>query len=163
MEAHFGRDTETLERIGTDLSHLFCSPCVAKAPQGIFYEMGQRDNEVGQRGGTGKPTGGRRRRRGETHRGGTGNIEVGQASQLPRWDTSRWDIEVGHRGGTGKPTGGRRRRSWTGKPRSQFCRRDVPSSIGSLRVVSIGRRAGPRLLNRHGLVQLDFVHAGHRW
>jgi hypothetical protein len=36
VEAHFGRDTETLERTGTDLSHLFCSPCVAKAPQGLF-------------------------------------------------------------------------------------------------------------------------------
>ena len=48
MEAHFGRDTETLERTGTDLSHLFCSPCVAKAPQGLF--LTRWDNEVGQAG-----------------------------------------------------------------------------------------------------------------
>ena len=79
MEAHFGRDTETLERTGTDLSHLFCSPCVAKAPQGLFLTRCDNattrwDKEV-ERGGTGKPTA----------------DEVGQASQLPRWDTSRWD------------------------------------------------------------------------
>ena len=55
---------------------------------------------------------------------------------------------------------------WTGKPRSQFCRGAVPVlnwCPSSGLDWTIGRRPGPRLLNRHGLVQLDFVHAGHRW
>ena len=55
---------------------------------------------------------------------------------------------------------------WTGKPRSQFCRGDVPVlnwCPSSGLDWTIGRRPGLRLLNRHGLVQLDFVHAGHRW
>ena len=82
MEAHFGRDTETLERTGTDLSHLFCSPCVAKAPQGLFLTRCDNattrwDKEV-ERGGTGKPT------------AEVGHIEVGQASQ-----PEGADVEVG--------------------------------------------------------------------
>ena len=81
MEAHFGRDTETLERTGTDLSHLFCSPCVAKAPQGLF--LTRCDNATTR-----------------------WDKEVGQASQLPtRWDrqancrggTSRWDRQANRR------------------------------------------------------------------
>ena len=96
MEAHFGRDTETLERTGTDLSHLFCSPCVAKAPQGLFLTRCDNattrwDKEVGQRGGK------RWDRQANCRRGGTGkptaevgHIEVGQASQ-----PEGADVEVG--------------------------------------------------------------------
>ena len=110
MEAHFGRDTETLERTGTDLSHLFCSPCVAKAPQGLFLTRCDNattrwDKEV-ERGGTGKPTA----------------DEVGQASQLPRWDTSRWDRQANRRAPTSRWDRQANRRAPTRWDRQANCR-----------------------------------------